>query len=312
MKKFYLLNCIFFLIAFSNANAQSWAQPGATWYYGVNPGSGGVSGYIKISKTADTLIQTHICDVLQKRAVGHSIFFTPPDFDFVYGFEYTYVENNIVYHWRQNQFFVLYDFTAPVGGTWEVAASPVGVQGCGASGFVEISQTGIMTAGGQNRNYQTVVTSNFSNYGFSNSPSTIIEGIGNSESFIPDFTGCIADANEMYLLRCYSDSSGFLYDTGIAPSCDYITAVIENKNNNKLVVSPNPAKEKFQLSNFQFRQGDKLYVTDVTGKIIFTQNIAAPVLNVSIEMPAAKPGIYFLEIKTANASIVRKLALQPD
>ncbi len=309
-----------FIISFSTAlHAQPWAQPGATWYYDINPNGGGVTGYVKITKTGDTLIQSHWCDILEKRSVGH----TYPMFQYfnaVYGYEYTYTQGNIVYNWRNNSFFVLYDFNALPGDGWTVTASHMGiVTQCADSGSVSVTQTGSINISGQNLQTLSVVSDSGSLYGFCEmpGPSMIIERIGNTCSFIADFVApwCVADANEMFGLRCYSDSSGFFYNTGLVTNCDDITGINENISAAKFNISPNPASTEFQISipiaiGINFQKDDEIIFSDITGKICFTKKIQSLTSDLRLQISDLNNGIYFLEIKTKKGVLNKKVVVQ--
>jgi hypothetical protein len=310
MKKIYFILLLFF--SWLNIHAQPWAQPGATWYNDRSP-TIGIWGYIKITKTGETIIQGHLCDILEKRTVGYQYapFYQP--FDTVYGFEYTYSNGNIVYHFRNNVEHTLYDFNAMPGNGWTVAACEnhfYWATACNDTGSVSVTQTGTVSINGQSLQYLDVVADSLSNYGFDELSSTIIEKIGNTTSFIADYVDCIADANEMYGLRCYFDSSGFYYNTGLATNCDDLAGINENISTTVLNISPNPASTEFQISNFNFQTNDEILLRDVLGKIYFTKKIKSPTSDFSLQTSDFTNGIYFLEIKTKNGLLNNKVMVQ--
>ncbi len=300
-----VLSTLFFIVISINMYSQPWAQAGATWYYTLD-GDGTVLGYVKITKSADTVIQGHWCDKLEKRAVGYVL--SPPQMiDYVYGYEYTYTDNNVVYNWRNNAFFTLYDFNAVPGTIWTVSASQIGYGGlCGDSAKVIVTQTGTMNVGGQNRQY-LIVQTDWGAYGFSTGPSTIIAGIGNNYSFIPDFLGCVVDANEMAGLRCYSDNTGFNYNTGIVPYCDYTTGINENIADENIIIFPNPSNSELEISNFNFHNGDEIVMTNTLGKIMFTTTIQFPISYFPFSISHLSNGIYFLQIKSKEKLFTHKI-----
>ena len=310
MKKIY---ASLIIILFSTAlNAQPWAQPGATWYYDISP-TMGMWGYIKITKMGETIIQGHLCDVLEKRKVGYQYAPFYQSFDTVYAYEFTYTDGNIVYHYRNNVQRKLYDFNSLPGSGWTVAAPDhhfYWVTPCNDTGSVSVTQTGLVNINGQNLQYLDVVSDSLSNYGFSELSSTIIEKIGNTTSFIADYVDCIADANEMYGLRCYFDSSGFYYNTGLVTNCDDLTGIHENISATRFIIYPNPSSTEFQISNFNFQNGDELILTDALGKICSSKKISSPTSVFRLLTSGFSNGIYFLAVKTKEGIFNKKVVVQ--
>src|ERR1017187_130993 len=115
MKKI-LLVLILAMIGMST-HAQSWAQPGATWYYDYT-NSWTVYGYHEIQKTGDTTINGYLCDNLFSTFHGYdylaSQFFTSQSRN------YTYISNDTLYYLYRNQFVVMAVFTAQVGDRWNI------------------------------------------------------------------------------------------------------------------------------------------------------------------------------------------------
>jgi len=305
MKKLLQISILFLLI--HNCSAQTWAAPGATWYYDVAPNFYSV-GYVKITRTGDTLIQGHMCDILEKRATGFNIAGPfPMYFDNVYSYEYTYTNNNVVYHWRTNAFYVLYDFNASPGSGWTVAGSPFGLGVCDSTGYVTCIQSGNTIINGQPLMYSDVVSDSLSVYGFSDSTSRILQKIGNTSSFNADFLTCIADANEMYKLRCYSDSSGFYYSTGIAPGCNFITGIYDTSVTNLISFSPNPFTNELTVSIPQLNTEAQLTLLDVYGKQVLTQIIPPKTLYLKLQTLNLVKGVYFLQLQRGNQNVTRKV-----
>ena len=66
-------NLIIIALLFStilNSKAQSWAQPGATWYYSYN--TLWFTGYYKVEKIGDTIINNITCDNFLTTEFGFS------------------------------------------------------------------------------------------------------------------------------------------------------------------------------------------------------------------------------------------------
>lgn len=101
-------------------------------------------------------------------------------------------------------------------------------------------------------------------------------------------------------LRCYSDTLIGLYETGEAPTCDWVTSVSEiNSSNQSIEIFPNPSSGIF---NLQFQNSSlvkSIDVINVFGKKIFSSNRISDsqfVLNLSTQ----PNGIYFLQLKTES------------
>lgn len=107
----------------------------------------------------------------------------------------------------------------------------------------------------------------------------------------------------------YNDLWKFTIDTtcGVCPTS---TTIAENIPPNQLLIIPNPASTEFQISNFNFQTSDEIILTDVLGKIIVTKKITAPTSNVQLQTTNFSNGIYFLQLKTKEEVLSRKVVVQ--
>lgn len=195
--------------------AQSWAAAGATWHYTAQLFT--FSGYIKIEKTSDTLISGYTCDVLTKTRIGFN-YLTSQNDSVLFGREYTRLSNDTVYTFRNNQFYVLYCLNANPGDTWVVAGNNVN---CSPIDTITVDSVGTTMINSTPLRYTWTSMISPNGWRFTGK---IVEKIGCIGYMFPEPT-CVTDSEEGGPLRCYSDSTGWNYQTGIAPSCDYTTSV---------------------------------------------------------------------------------------
>jgi hypothetical protein len=294
------------------ANAQPWAQPGAHWFYqdGDNVQIG-YSGYIEITKTGDTLINGIICDILKCHHAGISWWQGGLPYNYYSSNQYTYVNNDTVYQWRNNQFYILYVLSAQPPDYWITGP---GFYGNNCQGdTIRINNSQLVNVNGVNMRKLTP-----NPYGSIPYPQggasiflhdTIYERFG-CVSFLFPVEACVTDI-PIPRLRCYSDSSGFTYSTNIAPYCNYIwTGINEINSANHIIIHPNPASTEFQITNFNFQTGDEIILRDVLGKIYFTKKISSLTSNFKLQTLNFANGIYFLELKIKEGVLNKKVVVQ--
>jgi|GEM_PF-2702231 len=315
MKKIYIL---FFIILLSTASqAQPWAQPGAHWYYQDGDNAQiGFSGYLEINRTGDTLINGTTCDVLRCHHVGIVWWTGGQPYNYYSPNQYTYVSNDTVYYWKNNQFSVLYVLNAQPVDFWITGP---GFYGSSCQGdTITINASQVVNVNGVSMRKLTPDP-----YGSIPFPQggasiflhdTIYERFG-CIAFLFPVEACMTDI-PVPQLRCYSDSSGFTFSTNIAPSCDYIwTAITENNFPGQVTISPNPASSEIQISipiaiGINFQTGDEIILRDAAGKILFTKGIPFLTSDIRIETSDLNNGIYFLEIKIKEGVLNKKVVVQ--
>ncbi len=86
---------------------------------------------------------------------------------------------------------------------------------------------------------------------------------------------------------------------------DYTTSITANTNNNKISIYPNPAKDKFTITNLN---NAKINIYNITGKIILSQESLSE--NSNVDISHLKSGIYFVKIKNNNSIITKKLVVE--
>lgn len=288
MKKLLLLLCVSYCFT---AKAQSWAAPGATWYYGCNCYSG--PGYERITRIGDTIINGKEYDKLQRFYAWYDSWLNHPDSMYVPELALTREDSGVVYLRHDTTDYVFFDFNAHPGDSWLLATTfPFSGGGCD-TGTVITDSTSFMVANGDTLRMiythplsQAQLTIEFLG--------PVIEKIGGIASFFP-YQGCLTDMQLEAGLRCYSDSTGWSWHNPSFPqSCDFTIGINENAQAAVSVIA-NPALQQLQISCPQMDAGALIRVYDSRGQLLLeqeTQTYGAA----TIRLPAMSRGIYFISV----------------
>lgn len=286
---------LFFALLFAtlSASAQVWAPAGATWYYDWIEWA--TDGYAKIHYTTDSVVGGKLCKVLEIE--NHTYDWTTHTYhDGVLGYEYTYLENNIVYYYRFGHFYTLYDFSSAPGTTWSVAGWEQGFP-CDSTGTVVLDSTGVTTINSFPLKYLKVSPGQNSGWEFMDK---IIERIGCLGYMFPG-PNCVIDIPGPGQLRCYSDNEFGLYQRPVfPPACDYIIGMDDRPRGfNEVNIYPVPASTAITVEvagQFTGRLG--IEISDITGiKIKSLDSEDAKTVIVTEDLP---DGIYLLTITSRN------------
>ncbi|MCK9423224.1 MAG: T9SS type A sorting domain-containing protein [Bacteroidales bacterium] len=279
------------LLIFSSSimQAQVWAPSGATWYY--EWAAMWYSGYVKITYTGDTIVDGKSTKILKKER------FTYDWVNHIYstnliGYEYTYLENNIVYYYRYGQFFKLYDFNSVANDSWLVAGWDL-FHLCDDTATVVVDSTGFTTINSFSLKYLKVSPGQNSTWVFSSDP--IIERIGSLGYMFPE-PACVVDLYEGGTLRCYCDDSFGLYKRGSSPACDYITGIEDDHpERNNFKVYPVPSNSIVILEFIRQVKGNMIIeIFDILGNRI--KNLQTDRVKLIIDIGDLKSGIYFISV----------------
>jgi hypothetical protein len=295
--KTFLLSALL-IISSSLIKAQVWAPSGATWHY--DWAAMWYLGYVKIHYTGDTVVDGKSCKILKKERFTYDWVHYVYSNDLI-GYEYTYVENNIVYYYRNNHFFKLYDFNSTAGGSWEI--SGWGGSLCDSVGSVVVDSTGMTTINSVLLKYLKVTPGQNSYWAFSSD--TIIERIGSLGYMFPEPT-CVADLYEGGSLRCYYDDLFGLYERGSAPACDYITGLADNyKEQFYFNVYPVPTTSSITLEFTKPVNGNYLIeIFDIFGNSL--KKITTSKVKLILGLEDFKSGIYFISVTDPSGFKLRK------
>ncbi|MEI6434873.1 MAG: T9SS type A sorting domain-containing protein [Bacteroidota bacterium] len=267
--------------------SQVWAPPGATWHYDWVEMA--TDGFAKVQYVKDSIVGGKLCKVLKIEEHTYN-WITQTYNNSVIGYEYTWLDNEVVYYYRYNQFFKLYDFNSISGSSWEVAGwnqnNP-----CDSAGSIIVDSTGTTTINSFSLKYLKVSPGQNSDWEF---PDKIIERIGCLGYMFP-LPNCIIDIPGPGQLRCYYDDEFGLYQlTGFPPSCDYIIGVDENRERkNDIKIYPVPTVSTFTFEMNRPEKGNLfIQIFDVLGNKI--KEIETGKMKLVIDIQNFKEGVYFL------------------
>lgn len=97
----------------------------------------------------------------------------------------------------------------------------------------------------------------------------------------------------------------FVFDISAAANA---TGLDENFENTSLKIFPNPAQKEFQIS-FYNKEDVFVVVTDISGKEILKSTLKAAQSGKTISVENMENGLYFVQILSEKASLVRKLVV---
>jgi hypothetical protein len=281
MKSTSLLFCFSLLSILTQA--QSWAPPGATWYYEIVHPFSSLVTYARYESIGDTVLLGQNCRIITQ-TTGSS-----PN-DYMIGRSntaYTYEMNGKIYVYNpgNSNFSLIYDFAADSGDTWITTWDTCSYQRL-------ILRT------------DSIVVNGYTLKTLSYGSSTIIEGIGGDRTLFEALGEVRCDPPDTIVvevpfvqrLRCYQDSVIGIYSTGVAPSCDFITAVHQlSQFENFGTLSPNPATSTINLQ-LKDKVTSELYfsIYNCVGQNMKSTRIENE--NTVIDLDGFMAGIYFVII----------------
>ncbi len=217
-----------FAVTFSHA--QVWGVPGATWHYEFDDFG---QGFYTYTYSGDTIVDGFNCqkiDVeLQWIITGNGV--TIPGALNQYT-EITRFSNDSVFWYRNNDFFLLYDFGASIGDQWVIhQGGNLFDPECDTTSIVSVSDTGVVTINGQDLRFieLTYVQGQYAMNG------RAIERIGVANASwhpqnlpFPGQVTCDSNIITEYFFhhfRCYTDNDLGTYST-VNEACDQPTATL--------------------------------------------------------------------------------------
>lgn len=303
MKKLILIFTFVSSIYANHARCQSWAPDGAEWYYDyVNFW---YTGYVHVTVLGDTVINDTTCRILHRESVIYNQEFGTTN-TYYYGRSYMFSDADRVYIFENEKFYTLYDFSASPGDTIIIPQnSSLPQSGCDTEGMIVVIDTGTMNINGLNLRKITVHWSDESHWAIYGN---VVEYIGPIDSYmLPEPNWCVVDLFEGGPLRCYTDPEFGLYNTGMAPECDYLVSLPELTENNEILIFPNPSKGVFNVKVPEELNGCEVKIYDYTGQLIFNGLITSGEHNTDLTGFAS--GLYTIRIEAATRTISRTLVL---
>jgi hypothetical protein len=141
-------------------------------------------------------------------------------------------------------------------------------------------------------------------------------GFCNYQLFTPGITNFTPQTSYFAITSAPSSLSYYVLVPSVTPLPGYgwmdcfTTSIAENDRVNNLALFPNPADKQFQISGINFQKDNELILRDALGKIYFTEKITSPTLNFTVQTLNFSNGIYFLEIKTKEGVLNKKVVVQ--
>jgi hypothetical protein len=284
----------------NNLRAQIWAPQGAEWYYGYS--RFGISGYVKITYSDDTLIsenvspvQYHNCQKLIKTDYSYNHINSILDTVHI-GDEYTYSNEDTVFLYKYNHFYVLYDFSAQPGDSWFVPPTYGDI--CDSLVTVTVVSTGDTIINSEELRYFVVDSYEESAWMLCG---LVIEKIGPVDRYMLPEQNCFIDLEEGGPLRCYNDDD-FQYVTGIASSCDYIPVGINEADNDYFEIYPNPAVNTIRIDCPPGKTYHLILRNLMGASVLESSGISN---GMSINISGFTPGIYILYLIDYHSNILK-------
>ncbi len=292
---------LIFCVLLTNGFGQVWIDSNAKWtfdYFNVAE-----TGTWRWEYTHDTIIQNHQSQVIKATKYRYG---GPGTSIINYGNTYTYVSNDSVFYFKDDKFFLLYDFGAQIGDTWTVAIDTI-FNSCQDTAVVQVVDTGTIIINGNVYRTITLETISESLYALNG---ICVEKFGilpttyeNSNfGFLPGYQYCeggpIIDY-DLLTFRCYEDSSFPTYNP-TNRDCDTLTSTSE------LVVRtiriyPNPSNGSLTIDSPN-NKVIHVEIIDLNGRIIVNQAYTD-----KIDVSQLDNGLYILKIKTIDMTVYRKL-----
>ncbi len=293
MKKLIFVFMLFF--SFFKTEAQTpWIGQGATWHYTWSDPSSGSGGDHKIEYIADTLIQSHNCQVLQTTRYWYGMMGPGQPITLISTEswrDYTYNNGDTVFFFQNNKFDVLYNFGSQAGNKWNLGIDTNDFQ-CSKSIIIVDSTSSLQI---NSNNYRVLYTSDSTNSSVGIS-GKIIEHIGSMNYLFPTGRNC----NPLFIVDFYTFSFSCFQDNTLSYSlhlgyrCEfpYDGASELSNDANKIQIFPNPTTDKL---NIVFSD-NAAYVISIYN-ILGQQMISATnknKLSLSIDLNTIDKGVYHL------------------
>jgi len=282
---------LLFCVLLTNGFGQVWIDSDAKWtfdYFNVAE-----TGTWRWEYTHDTTIQGHQAQVIKATKYRYG---GPGTSIINYGNTYTFASNDSVFYFKDDSFFLLYDFGAQIGDTWIVAIDTT-FNACQDTATVEVVETGTIIINGNEYRTITLETISESLYALNG---LRVEKFGilpttyeNSNfGFLPGYQYCeggpIIDY-DLLTFRCYEDSSFPTYNP-TNKDCDTLTSTSELLIEN-FKIYPNPSSSKLHLISPNITVST-IEILDMYGRLITRQNY-----NDNVDISKLINGVYFIRIK---------------
>lgn len=276
-----------------------WAPKGATWYYDFSD-QFWKEGYIEIKNIGDTIIDQKSCKLLQAKIISYDYIFQNVDTG-IGSTEITYYDSSIVYIYRFNKFFKIFDFNASVGDSWEIPSFLFNSGGlCDTIATAIVDDVGTTIINSDTLRTLKLNIKTGSQFGYQG---TVIERIGSLSFMYPYYIACVADAGGGNGLRCYRDDN-FYYQRG-TKECDWLPTGINDASYSAVIkLFPNPVEKQFKLIIPDNVINDclKVVIFNSAGLELMHSQLTDGIVDVSI-LPS---GIYLAKVICKDSIYINK------
>lgn len=281
-----------FLTAVSyQISAQEFAPVGSKWHYDEGTFNPNLITFQTIESVSDTIINSVPC----RKLIRVSRFSGTPDTSILY----MYSMNDSVFFYIENNFHLLYDFSAIAGDTITLGyyttynGSPL---------LMVIDSTGTIDVNGQIRSLQYITCGDGISIEFGG---IVIEGIGNTNYMFP-----LPDNSMDGPLRCYEDSITGLF---INPyhqengwnfqDCEQIiTGINQPEAVTEITLFPNPTTNSLAITNLDRPTDFKFF--DIHGRSVKSGKVNPTQL---IDLNDLTKGLYFLKLWNSKLLTIKKI-----
>lgn len=242
MKKALLSLSFVFAVAGSLAAQTEFAPIGAVWHYTGREIFSPNTTFLRLESVGDTVVMNRSCRKLE----GH-FFFNMPHFGAL--FLHQQGDSVLFYNPDLEDFELLYDFNAQPGFTWtHTKVYPLSMETATRQYRVDAVSTVVING----RTLRKLQVARSTESGFAPF-ADIVETIGSEYYLMYSFylfAGSAFDATYPDGLRCYYDPAFGLYETGLAASCEALSADALSEPEG-IRVFPNPVSDVLHIENLR-------------------------------------------------------------
>ncbi len=272
-------------------NAQEFAPIGSIWHYT----QGTINPDLTSFKTIESISDTTINGIQCRKMIEVERYLDTTNIIY----HYMHSENDSVFFFAENEFHLLYDFSANTGDTIILDYFPTYD---GSPLKMIIDSTGTIIVNDDERKIQYITCGDGIVIEFGHH---VIDGIGNTSFMFPTLDGTMNGP-----LRCYQDSIVDLFLNPFHPNygwnhqdCEEIITGIEETESIEIIsVFPNPTKSSISIKNIDRKTAYKIF--NINGKEI-KQGVIYKSNEISIK--ELSKGIYFIELENENILTLKKI-----
>ena len=205
-----------------------------------------------------------------------------------------YEKDSIVYYFKSDEFFILYDFTAKEGDTIPSISYP---DNCDSTYIITIDSISFQYVNQDSlRKFHFHINDDADSFYY-------LERIGYPDYLLPTFSyGCDILTGPHYPgpLRCYMDNIIGTFSSGVSPTCDYITGINEVDRKCQVNIFPNPTRGIVEI----YLEDNQVYtyeIVDQLGRLMENESFQS---YKRIDLSDYMNGLYFVILKS-NKIVVR-------